>query len=223
MSFAIPVSVALEVVAQLKEKGHVDRGWLGVYIQDVDKNLAESLGLKKPQGALLAQLEPGGPADEAGLKAGDVVIRFKNQAVVEASDLPHIVGLLGSSEKVDATVIRRGKKRTVSVIIGARPGEDRTADNGGGDILGLDVEDLDDETLGKSRLPGGIVVLKVYAGSPGADAGLQVGDVLVQLGYQTLNDMNDYDAILKELPSGTPVALRFFRRGRSIFRTIEVD
>jgi serine protease Do len=223
LSFAIPVSVALEVVTQLKEKGHVDRGWLGVYIQDVDKNLAQSLGLKKPQGALLAQLEPDGPADKAGLKAGDVVIRFNNQAVVEASDLPHIVGLIGASEEVEATIIRRGKKRTVSVTIGARPGEDRTAANTGGDILGLEVGDLDEDALEQSRLPGGIVVLKVYPESSAADAGLQVGDVLVQLGYQTLNDMNDYDAILEELPAGTPVALRFFRRGRSIFRTIEVN
>ena len=87
----------------------------------------------------------------------------------------------------------------------------------------MEVGDLDEDALEQSRLPGGIVVLKVYPESSAADAGLQVGDVLVQLGYQTLNDMNDYDAILEELPAGTPVALRFFRRGRSIFRTIEVN
>jgi len=121
LSFAIPVSVALEVVSQLKEKGRVDRGWLGVYIQDVDKNLAQSLGLEKPQGALLAQLEPDGPADNAGLKAGDVVISFHDQPVIEASDLPHIVGLLSAGEEVEATVVRRGKERTLSVEIGARP------------------------------------------------------------------------------------------------------
>jgi len=223
LSFAIPVSVALEVVAQLKEKGRVDRGWLGVYIQDVDKNLAQSLGLEKPQGALLAQLEPGGPAEKAGLKAGDVVIRFNGQPVVEASDLPHIVGLLAAGKKVDAAVIRRGKERIVSVSVGVRPGEGRTAANGGGDILGLDLDDLDDEALEKRHLSGGVVVVKVYPDSSASEAGLQVGDVLVQLGYQTLNNMNDYDAILKQLPTGTPVALRFFRRGRSIFRTIELN
>ncbi|MBQ0720005.1 MAG: DegQ family serine endoprotease [Gammaproteobacteria bacterium] len=222
LSFAIPVSVALEVVSQLKEKGRVDRGWLGVYIQDVDKNLAQSLGLKKPRGALLAQLEPDGPADKAGLKAGDVVIGFNGQAVVEASDLPHIVGLLSVGEEVDATVIRRGKKRTLSVEVGARPGDDRVAAEGGGDTLGLEVAELDAEALEKRRLLGGVVVVKVYPDSPAAEAGLQEGDVLAQLGYQTLNDVNDYEAILKQLPAGTPVALRFFRRGRSIFRTIEI-
>lgn len=221
LSFAIPVSVALEVVSQLKEKGRVDRGWLGVYIQDVDKNLAQSLGLEKPQGALLAQLEPDGPADKAGLKAGDVVISFHGQAVVDASDLPHIVGLLSAGKEVDITVIRRGKERTLNVEIGARPGDDSVA-TGGGDILGLDVAELDPETLEKRRLLGGVVVVKVYPNSPASEAGLQAGDALVQLGYQTLNDEGDYEAILKQLPAGTPVALRFFRRGRSIFRTIEI-
>ena len=223
LSFAIPVSVALEVVAQLKEKGRVDRGWLGVYIQDVDKNLAQSLGLEKPQGALLAQLEPNGPADKAGLKAGDVVTRFNGLAVVEASDLPHIVGLLPAGKKIDATIIRRGKEKSLEVEIGARPGDSKVAAASGGDILGLDVGELDAESLEKRRLLGGVLVLKVYSGSAAADAGLQAGDALVQLGYQTLSNVDDYGEILKQLPKGTPVALRFFRRGRSIFRTIEID
>lgn len=221
LSFAIPVSVALEVVSQLKEKGRVDRGWLGVYIQDVDKNLAQSLGLEKPQGALLAQLEPGSPADKAGLKAGDVVIRFHGQTVVDASDLPHIVGLLSAGDEVDATVVRRGKKRTLSVEIGARPGDSSVAATGG-DILGLEVAELDTEALEKPRLQGGVSVVKVYPNSAASEAGLQVGDTLVQLGYQTLANVGDYEEILTQLPAGTPVALRFFRRGRSIFRTIEI-
>ena len=221
LSFAIPVSVALEVVSQLKEKGRVDRGWLGVYIQDVDKNLAQSLGLEKPQGALLAQLEPGSPADKAGLKAGDVVIRFHGQTVVDASDLPHIVGLLSAGDEVDATVVRRGKKRTLSVEIGARPGDSSVAATGG-DILGLEVAELDTEALEKARLQGGVSVVKVYPNSAASEAGLQVGDTLVQLGYQTLANVGDYEEILTQLPAGTPVALRFFRRGRSIFRTIEI-
>mgnify|MGYP000231362751 CR=1 FL=1 len=221
LSFAIPVSVALEVVSQLKEKGRVDRGWLGVYIQDVDKNLAQSLSLERPQGALLAQLEPDGPADKAGLKAGDVVIRFNDQPVVDASDLPHIVGLLSAGKEVDATIIRRGKERKLSVEIGARPGDGVVAP-GGGDVLGLEVGELDAEALEKRRLLGGVVVVKVFPDSAATEAGLQVGDALVQLGYQTLNDVADYEAVLKQLPVGTPVALRFFRRGRSIFRTIEI-
>lgn len=224
LSFAIPVSVALEVVAQLKEKGHVDRGWLGVYIQDVDKNLAESLGLKESRGALIAQVESGSPADKAGLEAGDVVIRFDNQEIVDASDLPHVVGLLAPGKKVPAVAVRKGKERNIMVVVGARPGEERQAAGvDQGDVLGLDVAELTDETRDNWHLPGGVVVGQVYPDSPAANAGLQAGDVIVQLGYRTVTNLGDYDAIVAELPRGTPVALRFFRRGRSVFRTIEIN
>lgn len=111
LSFAIPISVVNDVVQQLKAKGKVDRGWLGVYIQDVDKNLAESLDLEKPSGALIAQVEPGSPADKAGLEAGDVVIEFNGEEIIEASDLPHTVGLIAPGKKASVIVIRKSKKK----------------------------------------------------------------------------------------------------------------
>ncbi|RLA45208.1 MAG: serine peptidase [Gammaproteobacteria bacterium] len=224
LSFAIPVNVALEVVAQLKDKGYVDRGWLGVYIQDVDKNLAESLGLKKSSGALIAQVEPGSAADKAGMMAGDVVIKFNGQPIDQASDLPHAVGLIAPGKKVPAVVVRKGKERKLNVTVGARPGENRqAAGSDTGDVLGLVVEKLTDEMRNKGRLPGGVIVSKVYADSPAVEAGLQAGDVIVQVGYRTISDLSDYNEVLEEIPHGTPVALRFFRRGRSVFRTIEVN
>ncbi len=224
LSFAIPVSVALEVVSQLKEKGRVDRGWLGVHIQEVDKSLAESLGLKRPRGALIAQAESDGPAGKGGLKAGDVVIRFNGQAIVVASDLPHIVGLLSAGDKAQVVVVRRGKERKLTVEVGARPGERQGAGVASrGDALGLDVEAMDDKMREEQRLLSGIMVVKVHANTPGAAAGLQAGDVLVQLGYQVLSDLDDYEKVIASLPAGTPVALRFFRRGRSIFRTVEIE
>jgi serine protease Do len=224
LSFAIPVSVAVEVVAQLKEKGHVDRGWLGVYIQNVDKTLAESLGLDKPSGALIAQVEPDSPSDKSGMEAGDVVIRFNGEPIIEASDLPHVVGLIAPGKTASALIIRKGKEQKIKVVVGARPGEggDKASGNGG-DVLGLAVDELDDELRNKWRLAGGVIIDKVYPDSAGADAGLQSGDVIVQLGYQTISGLGDYESILADLPSGTPIALRFFRRGRSVFRTIEVD
>lgn len=224
LSFAIPVSVVVEVVDQLKEKGHVDRGWLGVYIQDVNKDLAESLGLKKPAGALIAQVEPGSPAGKAGIEAGDVVIEFNGRSILEASDLPHTVGLIAPGKKALAVVVRKGKERKLTVTVGARPGDDSAqARNGDGDVLGLAVDEISDDIRTKWRLSGGVKVSKVGADSPGAEAGLQVGDVIVQLGYHTITDVDDYRAVLEEIPSATPVALRFFRRGRSVFRTIQID
>ncbi len=224
LSFAIPANVAAEVVEQLKDKGHVDRGWLGVYIQDVDKNLAESLGLEKPSGALIAQVEPDSPADEAKLEAGDVVIEFDGRKIIDASDLPHTVGTLAPGKKTTVLVIRKGKERKLGVTVGTRPGDGRAGTRDGlGDVLGLTIEDISEELQSKWRISGGVVVTKVAPNSAATNAGLEVGDVIVQLGYRTIADLADYQAVLEEMPSGTPVALRFFRRGRSVFRTIEID
>ena len=224
LSFAIPTNVVTEVVAQLKDKGHVDRGWLGVYIQDVDKNLAESLGLEKPIGALIAEVEPDSPADKGGVEAGDVVIEFNGRTITDASDLPHTVGLIAPGKKVPVVVVRKGKERSLKVTVGARPGENQqSAGVDMGDALGLTVKGLPENMRKNWRLPGGVVVYKVFPGSPAEQAGLQEGDVIVQLGYGVISGLSDYDAVLEELPSKTPVALRFFRRGRSVFRTIEIN
>ena len=224
LSFAIPVSVVADVVEQLKNKGRVDRGWLGVYIQDVDKNLAESLGLKRPTGALIAQVEPGSPADKAGIEAGDVVVEFNGREIVEASDLPHTVGLMAPGKRAPVVVIRKSKEKRLQVTVGARPDEDGLSGSRlDGDLLGLSVDDIDDELRDKLRLSGGVVVVKVAADSPAANAGLREGDVIVQLGYRGIADVAEYQEVLEEMPRGAPVALRFFRKGRSVFRTIEID
>ncbi|MEH6543778.1 MAG: DegQ family serine endoprotease [Porticoccaceae bacterium] len=224
LSFAIPVSVALEVVDQLKDKGRVERGWLGVYIQDVDKDLAKSLGLSKPQGALIARVEENSPADKAGMKPGDVVIKLNGRSIVDASDLPHTVGLIKPGTTVAGTLIRNGQRREVSVKVDVRPGdEDSTSAQADQDRLGLEAVEIEERIKDNWRLPGGVMVRTVLPETPAERAGLQPGDVLVQLGYQVINNLSDYDQVLEKLPSNTPVALRFFRRGRSIFRTIELD
>ena len=224
LSFAIPVQVVQEVVEQLKNSGHVERGWLGVYIQDVDRALAESLGLDKPQGALIAQVEPGSPADKAGLEAGDVVVTFNGHPIVDASDLPHTVGQMKPGTSADAEIIRKGKHRVLKVAVLARPGDsDKAAARAGQDRLGVEVVDIDTRTRERAHLPGGVQVQDVHPDSPAADAGLEPGDIIVQLGYNTITDVDTYDRVVAELPAKSPVALRFFRRGRSIFRTIVLE
>ena len=223
LSFAIPTSVALEVMEQLKKTGRVERGWLGVYIQDVNKKLASSLGLKKPQGALIAQVEDDSPAAKAGIKPGDVVIEFNNRNIVEASDLPHTVGLIKPGESVLATLVRNGKHREVNVKVGARPGDNGNVRvDSNHDRLGLEVVEVEERIKNSWRLSGGVMVQDVLPGTPAEEAGLQPGDVIVQLGYQIISDLSDYQQVLAKLPSDTPVAMRFFRRGRSVFRTIEL-
>lgn len=226
LSFAIPVSVAAEVVKQLKEKGRVDRGWLGVYIQEVDRSLAASLGLVNADGALVAQVAEASPAKKAGFLPGDVVTQFDGKPIVEASDLPHLVGLMAPGKKVDATLVRKGQQRHISVIVGARPGDEDTqavVARRGGDRLGLEVIAVDAKMIKGTEVRGGAQVNKVFPDSPAERAGLQPGDLIVQLGYEQIDDLNDYAAEVGRLEKQTPIALRIFRRGRSIFRTIELD
>lgn len=224
LSFSIPVRVVKEVVAQLKENGRVVRGWLGVYIQNVDRALAKSLGLDSAQGALIAQVEARSPAADAGLEAGDVVIEFNGRPIVDASDLPHTVGLMKPGTKASALVVRQGSRKKLEVIVGSRPDEDGLASAANdGDRLGVEVEDVDAQMRESWRLSGGVAVIQVYPGSPADVAGLRPGDVIVQIGYNAIGGLGDYERVIAELPAGTPVALRFFRRGRSIFSTIELE
>jgi len=229
LSFAIPVSVAKGVVAQLKEKGRVDRGWLGVIIQSVDRNLAKSFGLDKPMGALVNQVAIDGPAAEAGLKAGDVIIRFGDSVIEESSDLPHAVGSITPGESVTVRFMRAGKEKTLRVKVGtlSAPGEAGTSGEGPagsrGGRLGLIVEPLEDRQKKAWGLDGGVIVRQVRKDGPGAEAGLRGGDVIVQLGFEEIDSMEDYEQIEESMEPNTLLPLRFFRAGRSVFRTIVIE
>ena len=225
LSFSIPTSVALTVVDQLKKNGTVQRGWLGVVMQDVDKALAESLELGKPQGALINAVEPDGPADDAGIVPGDVIIRFNGQPIIDSGDLPHVVGAIAPGKKVKVEVYREGKSKTINVKVGAldKDGAKVADRRNGADRLGLAVEKLADQERQQLRLRGGIVVVEVSPESAAANAGLRGGDIIVQLGYSRIDDLDEYQQVIAELPKDTPIAIRFYRQGRAIFRTIQIE
>ena len=226
LSFAIPSTIALDVVAQLKEKGHVDRGWLGVVIQEVDKNLASSLGMDKPMGALISDVETGGPADKSGLKVGDLIIKFNDRDVNTSSDLPYLVGRTPPSTKVPVVIMRKGKRQNIHVTLGVLAvSPDELAgkpmrNNGttGTDLLGLVVSPLERSQRGGPET--GVVVREVKADSPASEAGLQPGDVISQLAFSDIKSVGDYEKLLKGLPKNEPLAIRFYRQGRPIFRSI---
>lgn len=225
LSFSIPTSVALSVVDQLKKNGKVQRGWLGVVMQDVNKALAESLELGKPQGALINAVEPDGPADRGGIKPGDVIVRFDGEDIVDSGDLPHVVGSTAPGTKAKVEIYREGKRKTLNVVVGAldKDGPAVADKNNGNDRLGLMVEELDDQERRQLRLRGGILVADVAANSAAANAGLREGDIIVQLGYSRIDDLDEYLQVIEELPESTPIAIRFYRQGRAIFRTIQID
>jgi serine protease Do len=226
LSFSIPSSVALRVVEQLKQHGVVQRGWLGVAIQDVNKALAQSLELDKPQGALINAVELDSPADKAGIEPGDVIIRLNGQAIVDADDLPHLVGMLAPDTKVKVEIIRKGKRKVLKVIIGALDADkasiaETKEDNS--DRLGLSLHSVDEDQLRALRLRGGVLVTDVLAGSPAALAGLKPEDILVQLGYSRIDDVEEYAQVIKDLPKSTPILVRFYRQGWAVSKTIVID
>jgi len=227
LSFAIPVAVVNEVVAQLKETGKVERGWLGVYIQDVSRDLALSLDLDKPVGALISQVMPGSPAEKAGLKAGDVITHFNGREILDSGDLPHQVGLLTPGSTAKARVVRDGKSREFTVTVGALPdsvdGGAVVQMEGNADLLGLRVESIDQETAQSLGIAGGVVIAHLQHGGPAEYAQLQLGDVIVQLGDSEIRTMADYNKALQRLPKGVPVLVRFLRQGQFIYRTIEIN
>ncbi|QIL88873.1 DegQ family serine endoprotease [Microbulbifer harenosus] len=231
LSFAIPASLAQDVVAQLREKGRVDRGWLGVGIQDVDRKLAIAMGLSKPAGALVGQLEAGSPAAQAGIEVGDIIMRFDGQQILMPGDLPHVVGQTRPGAEVPVLLMREGKERKLNVRVGALPGDDdgqqqassapAASDVGG--RLGLVVDDIPDSLKQRLGVESGVQVKQVVPSKAGANAGLRSGDIIAQLGFDQVESLDDYEKIVKKLPKGELLPIRFFRGGQPTFRTIQID
>jgi len=223
LSFAIPVSVVRNVVAQLKTDGRVTRGWLGVTIQDIDKNLAESFGLDHPHGALVAQLAKGGPADKAGLQPGDVIIRFDGKDIPTSADLPHVVGLISPDTTVPVEIVRDRKHKKLKVKVGGLDADDSFAliaggaEDGHGGRLGLVVETASDEALERLGISGGVVVRKVVPSSVAAEAGILPGDVITLIASSPITSTETFDRAVDKLEGGSSVPLRLIRRGSPMF------
>ena len=227
LSFAIPAKLALDVVQQLKSTGRVDRGWLGVAIQDVDQKLARSLNLKEAKGALVSAVEIDSPADLGEIMPGDVIISFNREAVIESSDLPPLVGQVAPGGRVPVEIVRDGKIKKLNVIVAALDGdqpitEQRSKANENGDRLGLIVEDVTKLPIPEDGLTG-VVIQYIAPRSAAEMAGLQQGDIIVQLGKMRISSSKEYDKTVRQMPKNRPVAIRFLRRGAAVFRTIEID
>ena len=228
LSFAIPMSVAMDVADQLKANGKVSRGWLGVVIQEVNKDLAESFGLDKPAGALVAQVLEGGPAAKGGLQVGDVILSLNGKPIIMSADLPHLVGRLAPGSKAELDVVREGARKKLQVAIGALPeeGDELASIDGPGverssNRLGVKVVELTAEQKKGLDLKGGVVIKEVLDG-PAAMIGLRPGDVITHLNNQAIDTAKTFTQVAQELPRNRSVSMRVLRQGRASFITFKL-
>jgi serine protease Do len=230
LSFAIPTEVATQVVEQLKSSGRVSRGWLGVNIQDVNRELAESFGMKKPQGALVAKVLPKSPAEDAGIQIGDIVIAYNGVEITSSSALPPMVGMTKIGEKATLKVLREGSIKEIQIKIGALPTDDDEPVLAKGDIegqpinrLGVRVTNLTPEMRSQLELPKfGVLVTDVAQRSPGFEAGLRRGDVIQRIQDQPVKDVAHLTEIVKGLAKGKTVAVLLLRGGNSLFLPLKI-
>ncbi len=217
IGFAIPINLAKELLPQLQEKGKVTRGWLGVYIQRVTAEIAESLELKSAHGALVADVMPDTPAKEAGIEVGDVIIEFDGHPVKDSTDLPNIVARTPIGKKTTVRIIRAGKTQSLTVTIGELKDEEVTLAGGKSAEFGLAVQTLTPEiaeNLGVDPSTKGVVVASVEPGSAAEDAGLQRGDVILEVNREAVQSESSYQNAIKKAGTGKSV-LFLVRRGEN--------
>jgi serine protease Do len=231
LSFSVPMDVAMKVVDQLKSSGHVQRGWLGVQIQDVSRELAESFDMNKPEGALVSKVVKNGPAQKSGVQVGDVIIEYDGKPVPTSSALPPMVGVTTIGDTVPVVVIRQGKQRTLSVQIGELT-DDVTETSiqddkevGVVDIarMGINVSDVPEDMRTQLQIvSGGALIYQVKKG-PAADSGLRRGDVILQVQYQDVIDAKQLKQLIDAADSDRPVAILVQRGNHPIYLAIRLN
>ena len=223
MSFAVPIDVAMEVADQLKSTGRVSRGWLGVEIQQVSRELAESFGLEQPQGALVTQVFPDSPGEAGGLLAGDIITEFNGHTIDLWSELPHYVGRAGPGSEAEVDLVRDGEKMTLVVEIGELP-DDAVARSGRAgaepSTLGLVVEPLRDAARERLKLDGGVVVVR--SEGPAGEAGIRERDIITRLDNKPVDSLDSFQEIAESLPQGRSVSVLIVRGERPLFVPLKV-
>lgn len=220
ISFAIPMDEAMRVSEQLRTAGRVTRGRIGVQIGPVTKDVAESLGLGKAQGALVTGVESGSPAEKAGVEAGDIITKFEGKPIEKVADLPRLVGNAKPGSKSSLTVFRRGQSKDLAVTIAeiepdkvatkTADKEERAKSSNAGQHVGLAVRDLTDVQKRELKLKGGVVVTAASEGA--ARAGLREGDIILALANSEVLSVKDFEAVLGKVDKTKTLSV-LFRRG----------
>ena len=228
LSFAIPIDVAMDISSQIKAGGKISRGWLGVSIQEITKDLAESFGMKNNNGALVAGVEKNGPADKGGLGAGDVILKFDGKAINSSSDLPRAVGGVKPGKAVNVEVLRKGATKTLSVVVGEAPNdkEDVSAPSKGAtkpevNRIGLILNELTPQQ--KKKLNGKNGLLVTDSQGAAALAGVRRGDVVLGINNSEVTTVEQFNKTLTSVPNGKTVAVLVLRGEGTLYVPIKVN
>ncbi len=230
LSFAIPIDMVSEVIAQIQKDGRVVRGWLGVYIQEVTRNLAESFGLDRPKGAIITAIAEDSPADKSDLEVGDIILKFDGREVEESSMLPPIVGQTAPGREIDVEVLRDGERKSIEVTLGELPSKEEDAqseegdeDKEGANLLGMKLDTITEEERDKLGLEEEGIWVEEITGEPARSAGLQKGDVIRMFAGQKILTLEDFQEAAEDLEAGRPYPVLVQRRRGSRWLALTPD
>ena len=224
LSFSIPINLAVEIADQLKSDGHVSRGWLGVSIQDMDQDLAESFSLERPKGALIADVQADSPASRSELKTGDVILEFNGKTVNRSAALPPMVGRVRVGETVPVTILRNGEEMDITVTVGGL--EDETVAAAKPAVpkakLGASVAALSSEQKAEIGEDRGVQIQETAPDGPAARAGLQANDILLTFDGKDVESPEQLSELVEASPRDRAVATLFVRNGQPRFVGITI-
>ncbi len=225
IGFAIPINIAKVILKDLKEKGSVTRGWLGVMIQKITPDLAKSFGLKDSKGALVGDVIPDGPAFKAGIKRGDVIVSFDKQAVDEMEELPKIVAKTTPGRSVKVGIVRDGKLNNFDITIEVLKDSSTEVASAKSDPVGLQVQDITPELMKSLKLEtkNGVLVSDVEAGGAAGEAGIRRGDVITEINRAPINSVDDYNNVTSTTEKGSTVLFLVRRGGTTIYVAVKID
>ncbi|MDT3705340.1 MAG: DegQ family serine endoprotease [Thiobacillus sp.] len=224
VSFAIPIDVAMDVAEQLKSTGKVSRGWLGVVIQEVTADLADSFGLDRPRGALVSQVQADSPAAKAGLQAADVILTFNGKPVENSGDLPRMVGMAKPAAKIPLQVWRKGRMQEMTVVLGELPGEEQLAAGKSGKAYsrgGLALSELTADQRRELNIDHGLLVEEVTGDA--ARAGIRVGDVILAVNNGKVATVEAFRKTIAAIPKGKSAAILIRRGEGSLYVPLKIS
>lgn len=228
LSFSIPIDVAIDISNQLKSSGKITRGWLGIAIQEITKELAESFGMKNTNGALVAGVEKNGPADKGGLEAGDVILKFDGKTITTSADLPRAVGAAKPGKSAVVEILRKGSAKTLNINVGEMPTDpnDEAQPNKQQNVkpeankIGLTLKELTPAQKKKLNGKNGLLVLESTGAA--AQAGIRRGDVILGLNNAESQSVEQFNKQINAVAAGKTVAVLVLRAENTLYVPIKV-